>query len=331
MGERTISLTASAIQPGGDWSDRHNDLRSREPPMGLRRLSGYLGKHMIRRTPGRAAPRFGLLLLAVAVASAGCTGSSGGSSTPTATQPSFKVTSTIDGKTVLPHRIHWYAQTTLPGSQIKEVEFLVDGRVAWIEHYAPYTYAEGGGYLVTSWLAPGQHRFEVRAVAKDGRTAIDTVIARVLPAPKVPAALAGTWHRKITDTSGAPSPGSAGNPTDTLTPPGTYTITFERSWIHDVFPCTTSPCRFIAATGAGQLFDSDWTPGPKTFYVQGEVTFRVSNNSQRLAGWWCETWGPSATYKWSVSGDTLTLAPVGGADACSIRGFIWTGRWTRVR
>ena len=32
----------------------------------------------------------------------------------------------------------------------------------------------------------------------------------------------------------------------------------------------------------------------------------------------------------SVSGDTLTLAPVGGHDACGIRGLVWGGTWTRV-
>jgi hypothetical protein len=40
--------------------------------------------------------------------------------------------------------------------------------------------------------------------------------------------------------------------------------------------------------------------------------------------------GPPATYTWSVNGDTLTLAPVGGRDACAIRGFVWAGQWTRV-
>jgi hypothetical protein len=294
-----------------------------------KRLFSRLSLPLTRKTTTRAASGCGILLLVVALAGA-CARSSGESSKSATTPPAFKVTSTIDGRTVLPHRIHWDAQLTLPGSQIREVDFLVDGRVAWIEHESPYDYADNGGYLVTSWLAPGRHRFEVRAVAKDRRIAIDTITARVLPAPKVPAALAGTWRRTVTDTSGAPAPGSAGNPTGTLTPPGTYTITFERQWIHDVFPCTTSPCRFVAATGAGGLFDSDWTPGAKTFYVQGEVTFRVFNDSQRLAGWWCQTWGPSATYRWSVSGGTLTLAPAGGADACGIRGFIWTGRWTRV-
>lgn len=328
MVKRINSLTASPIRAGSDGPTMPPGAGS--PRWGRPGLFNRLGLPVSSRTTGRAASRCGLLLLVVAVA-AGCGGSSGESSTSATTQPAFKVTSSIDGKAVLPHRIHWYAQPTLPGSQIEEVDFLIDGRLAWTEHDAPYSYADNGGYLVTSWLTPGQHRFEVRAVAKDRRTAIDTVIARVLPAPQVPAALAGTWRRTITDTSGAPAPGSAGNPTETLTPPGTYTITFERQWIHDVFPCTTSPCRFVAATGAGALFDSDWTPGPKTFYVQGEVTFRVFNNSQRLAGWWCQTWGPPATYRWSVSGNTLTLAPARGTDACNIRGFIWTGRWTRIK
>jgi hypothetical protein len=245
---------------------------------------------------------------------------------------SFRVASTLDGKTVLPHRIHWLGLPTLPASQIKAVDFLIDGRVAWIEHHPPYVYSDNDGshrgYLVTSWLSPGKHRFAVRAVATDGRSATDTVLARVLPPPEVPAALAGTWQRTI-DTSAAPKAGSAGNPTSTLTPPGRYTITFDRRWIHDVFPCDTTPCRFNQNTGGGGEFVSDWTPSPSTFVVRGPVTFRVAHDSDRLAGWWCWMDGPSATYTWSVSGSTLTLAPVRARDACRIRGFTWTGQWTR--
>jgi hypothetical protein len=242
------------------------------------------------------------------------------------------VTSTLDGKKVLPHRIHWLGMTTLPGSQIKEVDFLIDGRVAWIEHKAPYVYSDNDGphlgYLVTSWLSPGMHRFAVKAVAVDGRTGTDTVIARVLPPSVVPTALAGTWTRTITDVSGAPAVNTPGNP-GTLTPPGRYTITFEARWIHDVFPCDTSPCRFNPKTGAGGEFVSDWTPAATTFQVRGPVTFRVFHDTDRLGGWWCWMDGPSATYTWSVSGATLTLTPVGGHDACGIRGFIWAGKWTR--
>jgi hypothetical protein len=218
----------------------------------------------------------------------------------------------------------------LPVSKVKEVEFRIDGRIAWVEDKAPYSYADDGGYLVTSFLAPGRHLFTVRAIPFAGHPATDTVTARVLPAPPAPDALLGTWQRTISDTSGAPAPGSAGNPTGTLTPPGTYKITFDRRWVHDAFPCTNSPCTFQSSTGAGTEFDSDWEPGPTTFRVQGEVTFRMFKDSDRLAGWWCETWGPPATYTWSVNGKTLKLASLGGRDACAIRGSVWSGTWTRA-
>jgi hypothetical protein len=250
----------------------------------------------------------------------------------------FKVASTLDGKTVLPHRIHWLGLPKLAPAQVKEVDFLVDGKVRWIEHHPPYVYGDDDGhqhrgYLVTSWLSPGKHRFTVQAVASDGRRASDTVVARVLPTPEVPAELAGTWQRTIDDTSAAPKPKSTGDPTETLTPPGRYQLTFDRRWIFDVFPCDTTPCRFNEKTGGGNEFVSDWTPNATTFRVDGTVTFRVGHNTDRLysAGSWCWRDGPSATYTWNVSGDTLTLAPVGGHDACGIRGFIWSGQWTRVR
>ena len=127
------------------------------------------------------------------------------------TRGPFKVASTLDGKTVLPHRIHWVALPTLP-AQIKEVDFLIDGKVAWIEHGAPYVYSDNDGphrgYLVTSWLSPGKHRFSVRAHAGDGLDAEDTVVAGVGQPPEVPADLAGTWRRTITNTSNGLPPQS---------------------------------------------------------------------------------------------------------------------------
>jgi hypothetical protein len=287
-----------------------------------------------------------ICLAALAAGSVGCgesqssstsrpvTTSSPGSVTTTTDAPPqakpFNLASTLDGKTVLPHRIHWLALPALPASKVREVEFLIDDRLAWVERKPPYGYADDGGYLVTSFLEPGRHHFTVRAIPFAGHPATDTVTARVLPAPPAPTALAGTWKRKISDTSGAPAPGSVGNPTSTLTPAGTYKITFDRRWIHDEFPCTNSRCAFVSSSGAGTEFDSDWDPGPTTFHVQGEVTFRMFNDTDRLAGWWCETWGPPATYTWSVSANTLKLAPVGGHDACGVRGFVWSGSWTRA-
>ena len=257
-------------------------------------------------------------------------------STSARPEAGFTVTSTLDGRAVLPHSLHWIGHPSLPALQIREVDFLIDGKLDQVEHKPPYVYGDDDegrhlGSLVTSWLSPGEHRFTVRAVAVDGRTATDTVVARVVAAPAPPAALAGTWERTITDTSGAPNVQTPGNPTDTLTPPGRYTITFDRRWIHDVFPCDTSPCRFNERTGGGGEFLSDWTPGAKTFTVRGEIRIRIFHDTDRLGGSWCYRDGPDATYSWSVDGETLTLAPVGGHDACAVRGFIWAGQWTRVR
>src|SRR5215216_3919183 len=107
----------------------------------------------------------------------------------------LRVTSTLDGKTVLPLRIPWVAH---PTAAVKEVRFLIDGKVRWIERHSPYTYAEDDGYLVTTWLAPGPHRFTVRATTIAGRTASRTVIARVRVPPAPPRALAGAWSRVVT-------------------------------------------------------------------------------------------------------------------------------------
>ena len=164
--------------------------------------------------------------------------------------------------------------------------------------------------------------------ALDGRKATDTVVARVVPAAAPPARLAGTWRRTIDDVSGMPAPGSAGNPTKGYTPAGTYTMVIEKRWIQ-----VRQPGRFdklgSERTGAGWIYDSDYTAGAGRLHVEGAVTFRPFNNEAE-GGPWCFWGGPAADYRWSVSGTTLTLTPVGGKDACGLRGFVWAGQWTRA-
>jgi hypothetical protein len=243
----------------------------------------------------------------------------------------LKVTSSLDGKTVLPHRISWMAFPTIPTAQVKAVDYLIDGKLRWIGDASPSTYSYTGGYLVTSWLTPGLHTFTVRVIATNGDTASNSVTARVLPAPVPPAALVGSWQRTI-NTTNAPTPGSAGNPTDTITPDGTYTITFSREWIEDHFPGKFSISGSIKGnSGDGFELLSDWTPSSTSFHVQGAVSIQPFDvNTDQLGGSWCNWGGPGANYSWTVTGNTLTLTPIGGKDACSIRGFIWTGKWTRV-
>ena len=253
----------------------------------------------------------------------------------------LKVTSSLDGKTVLPHRIPWIAFMSIPEAQINQVDYLIDGKLCWVGTGNPTkytgtssyysTYSDTGGYLVTSWLTPGLHKFTVRVIALNGQTGSDSVVARVLPAPIPPPALVGSWQRTI-NTANAPAPGSAGNPTDTITPDGTYTITFSRKWIEDHFPGKFSISGSIVGnSGDGFELLTDWTPGPTSFHVQGAVSIQPFDvNTDQLGGSWCYWGGPGANYSWTVTGRALTLTPIGGQDACSIRGFIWTGTWTRV-
>ena len=67
-----------------------------------------------------------------------------------------------------------------------------------------------------------------------------------------------------------------------------------------------------------------------SLHIAGAVSIGVLHDEDQRGGWWCNAWGPEADYTWSVSGDTLTLAPVRGTDACNQRGAILTGTWTRV-
>jgi hypothetical protein len=245
--------------------------------------------------------------------------------------PTIKVTSTLKGRSVLPHRIRWFAHPT-PGVRIKEVDFLIDGKLAWIERQAPYAYSESYGphvgYLVTSWLAPGRHRFAVRAIALDGRKASTVVTARVRARPALPAGLAGTWQRTIADTSAAPPTGTADNPTDTYTPPGTYTMVIDKRQIQMRFPGTFHrPAS--EATGEGWILDSDYIIASQFLRATGPVAFEPFH-AQAEGGTWCWQDGPSGDYEWTITGNTLTLTPRGGADPCGIRGFIWSGQWTRT-
>jgi hypothetical protein len=261
-------------------------------------------------------------LLAIA---ANC-GASAVAATPAAA--TFKATSTLDGKTVLPRHIRWIAETTLPASQVVKVSFLIDGKTRWTETAPPYVYSGNQGtghigYLVTSWLTPGRHRFTVQVKAKNGRVAADSVRARVLPAPQVPTALSGTWQRTLAN----PVPADPGSDANQPNPAGTYTISFTRSWLRTVIPGTYNKSN---AACDGCIFDDDYLPGTKTFHIWGAVSTAPESTWKAVGGWWCYPEGPPTTYSWSVSGDTLTLAPVGGHDPCGQRGKTWTGTWTRV-
>ena len=133
------------------------------------------------------------LLAVLALAACSTAGAAAPNGPATASTAKLTVTSTLDGHTALPHRIHWQAFPSGPSLAVSEVDYLIDGKQVWVEHIAPYFYGDDGNYLVTSFLTPGKHVFTVRAIDVGGHVATDTVTATVPQAPSPPAALAGTW------------------------------------------------------------------------------------------------------------------------------------------
>jgi hypothetical protein len=216
-----------------------------------------------------------------------------------ATSPTFTVRSTLSGTSVLPHRIHWLGMPSLPPSKIAEVAFLIDGRVSWIEHNAPYTYGYDGNYLVTTWLTPGTHRFEVRAKATNGSVATTSSTARVVPASPPPAALAGHWVRTV--------PNGPDH--------GTWQLQVDKiGW------------RFHSSRGAGSLVDVAYL-GTGLLEARGGIA--TKNRDEQENNNWCQEPFQPVRYRWSVSGGKLVLA-LAGPKRCDGESLVWAGEWSHA-
>jgi hypothetical protein len=234
----------------------------------------------------------------------------------------LKVTSTLDQKRVLTLRTRWLAYPNKPASQISEVDYLIDGKVRWIEHFAPYNYGSDDfhghlGYLVTTWLAPGRHTFTARAKAKNGQTATDTVVARVIPAPRPPAALAGKWTRTVTaaDLTKAGKEGPPG---------GRWTLVFDRIGAWHLDPLGSGVVNQYDVAGNALNVYAPIQMAP--FGSAGGGVSRFGHHG--IGGTDCNYDGPFGSYTWSASGDELTLTAK--KEPCGNRRAIWEGIWSRT-
>jgi hypothetical protein len=224
----------------------------------------------------------------------------------------FGLTSSLDGKTVLPLRSRWLVYPTVPAAKIKEVDFLIDGKLRWIERKAPYNYGSDDfhghlGYLITTFLTPGRHTFTAQAIDTSGAKATHTVTARVVPAPEPPAELAGAvWKRNL-----------AAGPLS-----GQWQLVFDRigSWHLDPL--------------GGGVLDQCAVAG-NVLHLYAPITFGLKTQSWPKLGHKipgsgegdCREDGPFGTYRWAVAGDTLTLTPI--KEDCPGRGHIMSGTWMR--
>jgi hypothetical protein len=249
----------------------------------------------------------GLALTLTAAACSQGSASAVRTASPAASTAKLTVTSTLDGLTALPHRIHWQAFPSGSPSDVSEVDYLIDGKLRWVEHSAPYFYGSDGNYLVTSFLTPVTHTFTVRSIWTGGRTATNTVRAQVSPAPAPPAVLVGTW-RRFQDQMGPGSP-----------PPGNWRLVINSvGWAID------------DTSGGGSLLDVAYVSPGLLEIRQGMFT---APDSQLDGNAWCNNEpGPTVRLHYAVQGNTLTFTPIGtrgcgGGDY--VTGSGWRGKWTR--
>lgn len=212
----------------------------------------------------------------------------------------LKVTSNMDGMTTLPLRLHWLAHPSVPAATVKEVDYLIDGRLAWIEPLAPYYYGHDGNWLVTTFLKPGLHTFATKVVTRSGQTAIDSVRARVSAPPAPPSDLAGSWSREITT-------GDAGR----------WTVTINRvGWLFD------------DPSGGGQNQDVSY-PAPGRVLIRAAIEEPPAGTYKRGGAFCGDEPDRVVLYAYSVSSDRteLTLTPIGSPGDC--RRDLLSGTWTR--
>ncbi|HXJ64745.1 MAG TPA: hypothetical protein VNN79_13405 [Actinomycetota bacterium] len=219
----------------------------------------------------------------------------------------ISVTSTLDGRTTLPQRIQWEGRPSSAG--VEEVDFLIDGQPAWIEHNPPYVYGNDGNWLVTSFLQPGSHTFTTKAVGTTGQVATDTVEATVSPAPAPPPGLAATWARVVTDAD-------VGKATSNEPPPaGRWRLTIDPAGWHLRDP-----------RGGSAFFDVAYGDSGK---VQMRPVIAHPPIGNPDTGGFCGDTDPLSAWSFAVDGGKLVLHPV-GSDPCGDRAAILEGTWTRA-
>ena len=257
----------------------------------------------------QARPWQAALLAVLALAACSTAGAAAPNGPATASTAKLTVTSTLDGHTALPHRIHWQAFPSGPSFDVSEVDYLIDGKQVWVEHQTPYFYGSDGNYLVTSFLTPGKHMFTVRAIDVGGHVATDTVAATVPQAPSPPAALVGTWKAL------QPAGGGVGYASLVISSAG---------WYEGEFPVTHSN---------GNLEDVAYlSPGLveiRTGMATGHDMVAGAPSDNDLNGWCNNDPGSPARYKWSVTGTHLRLTFAGGHPCPGFTKFLTAG-WTRV-
>jgi len=258
-------------------------------------------------------------------------GTGGSSARPASSRLAGKpTTSSLDGKTVLPQRTRWVVHPDVPDSAVREVDFIIDGKLRWVERIPPYYFGgdENGtnpGYLITTWLTAGEHVFTSHVVSAGGKAATDVVTARVQPAPRPPAALGGTWTRTVTKQDQAKSTPVFGVGVGNVPPAGVWRLVFDRTGAWELDPRKTGIVNEDNVVADVVFAYAPISMAPCSDHGACGVK-RFGHHD--IGGRDCNAAGPFGSYRWSVSGARLTLTAI--HEPCGQRRAVWEGTWTRV-
>jgi hypothetical protein len=281
--------------------------------LGVIRFWRQSRRRVTRLPVAAAAVAVAVAFLIAACSPAGSSSSAhSAASSPPASASRLTITSTLAGHTSVPHRIFWQATPSVPGADVSEVDFLIDAKVYWVEHSAPYFYGGDDNYLVTSFLTAGPHTFTVKVVTTTGQTASQTVTATVPVAPAPPAALAGTWWNFQQQPSGNP-------------PTGYWRLVVSQAgW------------RIYDTAGTGDMLDGVYpSPGQLVFQTGMATGHPLYGTASQPGGFdlngWCNNDpGTPVRYHWSITAHDLSLRFEGGQPCPGFNAFM-TSAWSRTR
>lgn len=318
------------LEPSAELRTLERRILEQDPTLGLAAAAPTVASPR-RITPARMLA--GAVVLAAVAASsiAGVELGTGGSSAlpTTSSLDGRPITSSLDGKTVLPQRTRWLVHPGVPDSAVREVDYIIDGKLRWVEHGPPYYFggnAANPGYLITTWLHAGEHVFTAHVVSRGGKSATDIVTARVLPAPRPPAALAGTWTRTVTKQDVAKSSVAFGAAAGNVPPAGVWQLVFDRIGAWELDPVKTGLVTEYAVVADVLFAYAPISMAPCSHNGPCGVK-RFGHH--HIGGIDCTAAGPFGSYRWSVSGAQLTLTAI--HEPCGQRRAIWDGTWTRIK
>jgi hypothetical protein len=246
----------------------------------------------------------GFAALAVVLGAAACDagGDSERSETATSEKPAstvepVEVGSSLEGMSTLPQHVRWVATTSLPAQEVKEVRFLAGPYRVWTDFEPPYTYGPEGAWLVPAVIDHGAERpsgvrFEVRVVARDGRSWRKVTLARV-PKLQVPPS---AWFEPVVYVR---------------LPPAMVRNPVEVEHVDEFASTATSWAYFSAGqVSVGRTSETAYTyeysVEGRRLHVGAPIFYgSLDRPGKRIGGWrargsQCALNGPPATYAWSM-------------------------------